>query len=175
MSAPQFPAGPYVAEPSPSPARRAEWIGEIERLPARLHELTADLSPAQLEVRYRNWTVRQILHHLADSHMNAFVRFRLALTEDRPAIKPYDESRWAELADTKAAEIGPSLRLLEGLHARWTLLLRSLTDADFARTYYHPEHGREFSLTEALALYAHHSRHHAGQIAWLSESGRLET
>ena len=119
--------------------------------------------------RYRKWTVRQIVHHLADSHLNAFVRFRLALTEDRPTIKPYDETRWSELADSRSAEVELSLRLLESLHARWAVLLRSLTDADFERTYFHPEHQREFRLDEVLALYAHHGRHHSGQIGWLRE------
>jgi hypothetical protein len=174
MKAPEFPVGPYVAEPNPSVDRRAEWIGEIERLPQRLKELTAGLTPAQLDVPYRNWTVRQIVHHLADSHMNAFVRFRLALTEDRPAIKPYDETRWADLVDTRSADIELSLRLLEALHARWTLLLRAMSDRDFERSYYHPEHAREFTLSEALGMYAHHGRHHAGQIAWLRESGGLK-
>jgi hypothetical protein len=113
--------------------------------------------------------VRQIVHHLADSHMNAFVRFRLALTEDRPTIKPYDETRWAELSDTTAADAMLSVRLLEALHARWGMLLRGLSDAEFARSYIHPEYGKEFRLDEALGLYAHHCQHHAAQIAWVLE------
>jgi hypothetical protein len=100
------------------------------------------------------------------------VRFRVALTEQRPTIKPYDETRWAELSDSRTADVELSLRLLESLHARWVLLLRSLTEADLERTYFHPEHGREFRLDEALAMYAHHSRHHAGQIAWLQKKDK---
>jgi uncharacterized damage-inducible protein DinB len=153
-----------------STVRRQELIGQIEELPTGVRQLVAPLSESQLDTRYKNWTVRQIVHHLADSHLNAFVRFRVALTEDRPTIKPYDETRWAELFDSKTADVELSLRLLESLHARWVLVLRSLTDADLERTYFHPEHGREFRLDEALAMYAHHSRHHAGQIAWLQEA-----
>lgn len=167
MTPPDYPAGKYEPDPSPSADRRAELIAEIERLPARVTELVAGLTAAQLDTKYKNWTARQIVHHLADSHMNAFVRYRLALTEDRPTIKPYDENRWAGLADTKAADVGLSVKLLEGLHARWAALLRSLTDADWERSYYHPEHQKEFTLAEVLGLYAHHGRHHTGQIAWL--------
>jgi uncharacterized damage-inducible protein DinB len=164
---PDFPAGPYVAEASLTAARRGELIAEIGRLPTRVRELVADLRAAQLDTRYKNWTVRQIVHHLADSHLNAFVRYRLALTEERPTIKPYDESRWAELPDTKSADVQLSLKLLEALHARWVLLLSAMSDADFRRSYWHPEYQREFSLAEALGLYAHHGRHHTAQIEWV--------
>jgi len=112
MSPPDLPAGPYVAEPHPTPVRRGELIAEIEQLPARLRSLVGGLPAGQLERRYKNWTVRQIVHHLADSHMNAFVRFRLALTEEHPTIKPYDETRWAELADTRSADVMLSVELL---------------------------------------------------------------
>lgn len=147
-------------------ARRGELIGEIEQLPARIAALVEGLNAAQLDTRYKNWTIRQIVHHLADSHLNAFARFRWTLTEDRPTIKPYDETRWAELADTRTAPVELSVRLLESLHARWVLLLRSLRNEDFERAYVHPEYGREFRLAEALGLYAHHGRHHAGQMEW---------
>ena len=169
MVPPEFPAGAYVSELPIGAARRGELIDEIEQMPARLRELVSGLNEAQREMRYKNWTVRQIVHHLADSHLNAYARFRLSLTEDRPVIKPYDETRWAELADAKTADVELSLRLLESLHGRWAVLLRSLTDAEFKRTYFHPEHQRAFRLDEALALYAHHGRHHSGQIAWLRE------
>jgi len=169
VTPPDFPAGKYEPEANPTAARRAEMIAEIERLPARVTELVTGLGAAQLDTKYKNWTVRQIVHHLADSHMNAFVRFRLALTEDRPTIKPYDENRWAGLADTKTADVGLSVKLLEGLHARWIVLMRSMTDADWQRTYYHPEYQKEFTLAEVLGLYAHHCRHHTGQIAFLKK------
>jgi uncharacterized damage-inducible protein DinB len=167
MSPPEFPAGRYASEHPIGAVRRGELIGEIEQLPVRLRRLVGRMDESQIEARYKNWTVRQIIHHLADSHLNSFIRFRLALTEPRPTIKPYDETRWAELADSKSADVELSLQLLEALHARWVLLLRSLTDADFERTYFHPEHQQEFRLDEALAIYAHHGRHHSGQIAWL--------
>lgn len=171
MAPPDFPAGPYVPEPGMTASRRAELIAEIEQLPARIQELVGGMSEAQLETRYKKWTIRQIVHHLADSHMNAFVRFRLTLTEDRPAIKPYDETRWAELPDSRTGDVAVSIRLLEALHTRWVRLLHSMTDADFERSYIHPEYQQEFRLSEALALYAHHCRHHSGQIAWLQSSG----
>jgi uncharacterized damage-inducible protein DinB len=174
MLPPEFPAGQYESELPIGAVRRGELIGEIEQLPARLQRLVGGMNETQRERRYKNWTVRQIVHHLADSHLNAVVRFRLALTEDLPTIKPYDETRWSELADAKTADVELSLRLLESLHARWVLLLQSMTDADFGRTYFHPEHQREFRLDEVLALYAHHGRHHCGQVAWLGErSGRV--
>jgi hypothetical protein len=172
MTPPDFPAGPYVPEPNPTPARRAELIAEIERLPARIQELVAGLSAAQLDTRYKNWTIRQIVHHLADSHMQAFVRFRLTLTEDRPTIKPYDQTRWAELLDTRTADVSLSVTLLAALHTRWVILLRSMTDVDFERLYYQPKHKREFSLAETLGIYAHHCRHHHAQIAWLQNQER---
>jgi hypothetical protein len=150
--------------------RRGELIDEIERLPGRVRELVAGLTSAQLDTKYRNWTIRQIVHHLADSHMNALVRFRLTLTEERPTIKPYDETRWAELPDAKSADVMLSVELLEALHARWVVLLRAMSEADFERTYFHPEYQKEFRLAEALGVYAHHCRHHSGQIAWLTRT-----
>ena len=167
MSAPEFPAGPYEAEPHLTGERRRELIDEIEGLPGRVRELVAGLSTAQLDTKYKNWTIRQIVHHLADSHMNALVRFRLALTEERPTIKPYYQTGWAELPDAKSADVMLSVELLEALHARWVALLRAMSEADFERTYVHPEYQKEFRLAEVVGLYAHHCRHHLGQIGWL--------
>ncbi len=169
MSPPDFPAGGYESEPHPTAEQRGEFVAQIERLPARVRGLVAGLNPAQLDTKYKNWTIRQIVHHLADSHMNAVIRFRLALTEDRPTIKPYDETRWAELPDAKSGGVMLSVGLLEALHARWVALLRAMSEADFERTYYHPEYQKEFRLAEVVGLYAHHCRHHAAQIAWLVE------
>jgi len=169
MSPPEFPAGPFVCELPIAANRRGELIHEVEELPPRLRQLVGGMNDSQLDTRYKNWTVRQIVHHLADSHLNGYVRFRLALTEDRPTIKDYDRPRWAELSDSKTAHVELSLRLLESLHARWAVLLRTLTDGDFERTYFHPKHQREVRLDETIALYAHHGRHHSGQIAWLKE------
>jgi uncharacterized damage-inducible protein DinB len=167
MTPPAFPAGEYVPEPTPTADRRAELIAEVDRLPARARAAVHGLTTPQVDTRYKNWTVRQIVHHLADSHVNASVRFRLALTEDGPTIKPYDETRWAELPDVTGLDVEVSLRLLEALHARWVALLRDMTDADWERTYVHPEYGKTFRLAEVLGLYAHHGRHHAGQVEWL--------
>jgi uncharacterized damage-inducible protein DinB len=169
MNPPQSPAGEYVAEPKPSAARRAELIAEIEKLPAVARAAVAGLSREQLDTKYRNWTVRQILHHLADSHINAFIRFRLALTEETPTVKPYDESRWAELADTKGADVELSLRLMDALHGRWVILLRGMSEADFARSYHQPQYGKTYRLDEVLGMYAHHGRHHTGQVTWLRQ------
>jgi uncharacterized damage-inducible protein DinB len=169
MSPPQNPGGEYVPDPNPSAAKRAELIAEIAALPAKVRGLVAKLTPAQLDTKYKNWTVRQIVHHLADSHANAYVRFKLALTEANPTIKPYDESKWAELPDTKSADIAPSLAMLEAVHARWVTVLKAMADADFTRTFTHPEFRRQFTLGETLGLYAWHGRHHPGQIAWLKK------
>ncbi len=124
------------------------------------------MSHEQLYTTYRNWTIRQIAHHLADSHLNSYVRFKLALTEERPTIKPYDEGRWSLLADAQRASIEPSLQLLHGLHLRWAHLLRSLTPDAFQRSFYHPESKEVVPLWRALAYYVWHARHHTTQIEW---------
>ena len=169
MTAPQYPAGPFAPDEHYNDRRRQESIATLEQAPASLRAAVEGLSEAQLDTRYRNWTVRQIVHHLADSHANAYVRFKLALTEERPTIKPYDEGRWVALADSRAGCIDAPLALLEGLHASWVQLLRGLTEDQFARTYFHPEMGEEVPLFRALGSYAWHSRHHTGQILWLRE------
>ena len=169
MDAPQFPAGPFVPEGPLAPARRAELIAEIVAAPTAFRAATTGLMPDQLDTRYRNWTVRQIVHHVADSHVNCYVRFKLALTEDVPTIKPYDESRWAALPDSRGDAAVP-LALLDAVHARWAQLLDTMTDADFARAYFHPEMGTRMRLVEALALYAWHGKHHAAQVRWVRET-----
>lgn len=163
---PQFPAGPFAVD-GRDDSRRATWIAEVERVPERVRHLVDGLSHEQLDTTYRNWTIRQIVHHLADSHLNSYVRFKLALTEERPTIKPYDESRWSQLADALRADIGPSIQVLTGLHARWTHLLRSMSATMFDRTFYHPENKEEMPLWRALAYYAWHARHHTAQIEWV--------
>ena len=165
----RYPIGKKVPVKNPTEAQRREFIDAIAETPARLAAAVAGLTPAQLDTPYRpgGWTVRQVVHHLADSHMNGFVRFKLALTEVEPTIKPYDEARWAELPDAKAA-IEPSLVLLQNLHTRWDILLRALTSADFARKFTHPEIGR-ISLDDYLQEYAWHGRHHVAHIMCLRE------
>ena len=129
------------------------------------------LNDAQLATPYRpdGWTVRQVVHHVPDSHMNAYVRIKLALTEDVPTIKPYDEAKWAELPDGKSKLIEQSLALLDALHSRWVFLLRRLQPSDFKRTYHHPEWKTPMSLDDAIAMYAWHGRHHVGHITALRE------
>jgi hypothetical protein len=166
----QYPIGRFEFPREVSSEDRARFIQEIADTPANLGAAVAGLSAGQLDTPYRpgGWTVRQVVHHVPDSHMNSYVRFRLALTEDEPTIKPYDESRWAELADSRTARIETSLALLESLHERWVLLLRSLSPADFRRQFRHPELG-VVSLEKNLALYAWHGRHHVAHIHSLRE------
>jgi hypothetical protein len=167
----RYPVGRYQAPESITAAQREAWIAELQALPKNLKSAISGLDDAQLDTPYRpgGWSVRQVVHHLPDSHMNCYMRFRLALTEPSPVIKPYEESAWAELADAKAGPTAPSLQILEGLHARWVALLTSLTETDFARTFRHPELGGEIRLDWALGLYDWHSRHHLAQIAALRE------
>jgi hypothetical protein len=163
----RFPVGRF-AFTGADEASRAESIAIIADLPARMRAAVQGLSDAQLDTRYRpdGWTVRQVVHHVPDSHMNAYMRFKFALTEDTPRIKPYDEGAWAELPDGRSGPVDPSLSILDGLHARWTVLLRSMRPADFQRQLEHPEHG-VLSLDRMLALYAWHSRHHVAHITEL--------
>ena len=164
----RYPIGRFTRPATHTTKQRPEWIAAIANLPEQLHRATAGLTPEQLETRYRpdGWTVRQLVHHIADSHMNANLRVRLALTEDSPLIRPYFEDRWAELADARTEEIEVSLELLSALHRRWTVLWKSLTEAEFARTYRHTEMG-EMKLDQVLALYAWHSAHHLAHLTGL--------
>lgn len=166
--APQFPAGEYLPEPNPPLERRTALISEIAELPARVRSIVDSLKPGQLDQKYRDWTGRQIVHHLADSHANAYVRFRLTLTEDSPTIKPYLEGRWATLPDAESADVDISLMMLTAMHRRWTILMHALTDDQWRRAYVHPQYGRTFPLNEVLGLYAHHGRHHAAQLDWMA-------
>lgn len=162
---PRYPVGPFTFKDAVTPERRAAWIDEIAAAPAALRAAIAGLGEATLATPYRpgGWTVRQVVHHLPDSHMNAVCRFRLALTEERPTIRPYEEAAWAELPDARTAPVEASVRLLEALHDRWVRLLRTLAAADFARVYVHPQ-GGPMALDRVLALYAWHGRHHVAQI-----------
>lgn len=158
---PRFPTGKFVFDPNPTPQTRRHCIDAIAALPA---ELRAAMSAAQLDKPYREggWTSRQVVHHVADSHMNAFIRFRLALTEDRPTIKPYNETEWAKLPDV-SLDPAVSIQILDGLHQRWHAMLQAMRDADFAREVIHPEHGPR-ALDWFLQLYAWHGRHHIGHL-----------
>jgi hypothetical protein len=165
----RYPVGQFRYEGEPDQRRREQWIGEIAAAPAHLRAAVAGLSSSQLDTPYREkgWTVRQVVHHLPDSHLNAYTRMKLALTEELPTIKPYDEAQWAELPDARLAPIELSLALLESLHLRWVLLLQQLTQVQLRRRFVHPELGKLFELQEALALYAWHGRHHVAHITSL--------
>jgi hypothetical protein len=168
---PRYPIGKFNAPTSPQRSdERRLLIEQIAATPAHMREAVAGLNETQLETPYRDggWTVRQVVHHVPDSHMNAYTRVKLALTEDEPLIKPYDEAAWAKLNDVRATPIETSLMLLETLHARWDAILTSMTDADFARTLRHPEHGL-VTLDWLIALYAWHGRHHVAHITSLRQ------
>lgn len=157
----RFPTGKFAFDPNQTPAERRERIAAIGSFPA---ELKAAMTGARVDQAYRDggWTARQVVHHLADSHMNAFIRFRLALTEDKPVIKPYNETEWAKLADM-SLDPAVSIQILDGLHQRWHTMLLSMADTDFNREAIHPDHGAR-TIDWFLQLYAWHGRHHIGHI-----------
>jgi hypothetical protein len=166
----RYPVGKFRFPDSVSAEDLARFIEQIADTPARMRASIAGLADDQLDTPYRpgGWTVRQVAHHVPDSHINSYVRFRLALTEEDPVIKPYEESRWAELPDARTLPVEPSLALLENLHARWVPLLRSLSGTDWKRSFRHPELGL-VSLENNAALYAWHGRHHVAHITALRE------
>ena len=163
----RFPIGPYVRPASVSVSERATWIDQIAALPRAIRAAVHGLSDAQLDTPYRpqGWTVRQVVHHVADSHLNAFCRLKLALTEPNPTIKPYDEARWAELPDS-ALPVEVSLRMIEAVHERWVVILRGISADRFAATFLHPESGAQ-TLDSHTANYAWHSLHHTAHITSL--------
>jgi hypothetical protein len=168
MNDPRYPIGRFSAPATSVPGIRAAHIQTVRLLPERLRAAVAGLNDTQFDTPYREggWTVRQVVHHLADSHANAYIRCKLALTEDWPVVKTYDEAAWAELADSRLEPIDGSLALIEALHGRWVVLLESLSDEDFQKGYEHPQYGRA-NLARALAMYDWHSRHHTAHITGL--------
>ncbi len=165
----RYPVGKFDSKAPITAASRAAAIADLAALPATLRAAIAGLDDAQLDTPYRpeGWTVRQVVHHLADSHLNAYARVRLALTEDNPTIKPYSEQAWAELPDARAMAVEQSLAILDGVHQRWVALLGTLDDDAFARTVVHPEHGRMLSVEFFTAMYAWHCRHHVAHLTEL--------
>jgi hypothetical protein len=162
----RYPIGRFSRRPQPlDAAERSGLIDQIEALPSELRSLAYGLSQQQLNTPYRDggWTVRQVLHHVPDSHMNGYVRMKLAATEQAPSIRTYDEARWSELPDGRDSDVDVSLLLLEALHRRWVIFLRALSDSDCQRAYVHPELGN-VTIDEAIALYAWHGRHHAAHV-----------
>ena len=166
----RYPVGKFTPPSAYGPEGRQAFIREIAALPVNLRAAVAGLTPEQIQHPYRDegWSVAQVVHHLADSHLNAFARFKLALTEDNPRIKPYDQDAWAALADGRTAEAEASLSLVEGLHSRWIVLLGGLGRGDWARTMDHPERGK-ITLDYTLELYSWHCRHHVAHITGLRQ------
>jgi len=164
-----YPIGRFTNDPDVTELKHSQWISQIAMLPEELRTTVDGLSDDRLNQRYRpeGWTIRQVVHHLADEHMNGYTYFKMAMTEDEPVIKQYSEPLWAETKDAREAPIEPSLKLLEGLHARWIIFLNSLDDKDFARTYVHRR--GNLSVGYGIRLYAWHGRHHTAQIKSLRE------
>ena len=167
---PRYPIGQYEPQIYSS-IIKDEWIGDIKFLPLLMEKAVQNLDKHQLNTPYREggWTVHQLVHHVADSHVNAYCRFKLCLTEDNPTIRPYEEKLWAEMADTKNLPINISLTLLHALHSRWYEILRNVKEEEWKRTIYHPEHKRTFTLWHLLGMYSWHGRHHVAHITSLRE------
>ncbi len=167
MTPPVYPAGPFEVDASFDAQRRLAVIQEIEALPSALRQTLSRVPEIRVDTLYQNWTIRQIVHHLADSHVHCYIRFKWTLTEETPTIKAYHEGDWAALEDSRTGDVHVALTLLEGVHARWVQLMRTLSDEQFARSYFHPEKSKTVTLNAALQSYAWHGRHHMGQIQWL--------
>ena len=170
---PRFPIGPYVPPDTTTVEQRAAWIEDLIQAPAALRAAIAGLNDEQLDTPYRDggWTVRQLVHHLPDGHMHAYVRMKFALTEEQPAVKGYDEVKYAELPDYRLTPVEVSLALLDALHKRWAVVLRALTPADFTRSFHHSEFG-QVRLYQQLGNYAWHGRHHVAHITALRDRMR---
>ena len=166
----RYPIGKYHVQPF-SEKQLKEWLIDIKNLPQHMENAVLNLDEAQLNTQYRDggWTVKQVVHHVADSHMNAYIRFKLRLTEDSLIIKPYDEAAWAEMADTKNLPVNISLTLVHALHSRWIEVLKNMSREDLDKTAYHPESKIEYTLWGLLGLYAWHSKHHVAHITSLRE------
>jgi len=168
MSDPRYPVGKFTYSNPPDEAERGHMIRDIEQAPAALRAAIKGLSPQQIETPYRDggWTVRQVVHHVPESHMNAYIRFKLGLTEDSPTIKPYEEDRWAKTGEVQSTPLETSLALLDSLHDRWVRLLRSMKAEEWKRQFNHPEMG-PMPLEKKLALYSWHGRHHVAHVTEL--------
>ena len=167
----KYPTGKFSMPSNPTDAMHQIWLNDLATLPGRLESVVVTLDDQQLGTPYRpdGWTVRQVVHHLADSHMNAFCRIKLTLTEDSPAIKPYEEGAWAEMSDYTSLPIDPSLNIIRGLHLRMVNVLKNISKTDFQKHYVHPEYGKTYTLEAVLALYAWHSNHHLAHITELKK------
>ena len=166
---PQFPAGDYVEWGDYSAEEREELVAELEQAPEIVKQSVEGLDNSQLDTKYKNWTIRQIVHHVADSHVNSYMRFKWTLAEETPTIKAYEEADWVALSDSAAGAVDPPLSMLRGLHEKWVQVLESMTESEYARAFIHPQSGDTVTLWEALNYYPWHGRHHTGQILWLRE------
>ena len=166
----KYPVGKYIEQPF-SEKQLQEWLLDIQDLPQLIEYAITNLDEAQLDTPYREggWTVKQVIHHVADSHMNAYIRFKLGLTEENPSIKPYEEKLWAEMSDTKNIPINVSITLLYALHKRWYEVLKNILSEEWNRTVFHPEHKKQMTLWYLLGMYAWHCRHHVAHITSLRE------
>lgn len=172
----QYPIGKFSLPESISPEDRIRYIETIASAPVKLRESASGISAAQLDTPYREggWTIRQVIHHIPESHMNAYIRFKLALTETDPVIKPYDEAAWARLSDVAVAPIETSIVLLEALHKRWVVLMRGLAGDDWRKRFVHPEYGQARTLEQTLALYAWHGNHHIAHVKSIVDRGSAD-
>lgn len=166
LEALQYPIGKFSKPENIDEHTTSLWINDIELFPSKLTYCVQPLNAEQLNWAYRpdGWSIKQVIHHCADSHMNAFIRFKLALTEESPIIKPYYEDRWAALPDAILEDVETSLSLLTSLHVRWSVLLKNLSDKDMAKSFIHPEHGRKITLAENIGMYAWHCNHHLAHL-----------
>ena len=162
---PKYPIGKF--EPKPfSDEQKKQWLSDLQLLPEAIEKAITNLDESQINTPYREggWSVKQVVHHVADSHMNALIRFKLTITEEHPTIKPYMEAKWAELSDVKDVDPGVSINLLQGIHLKLVSILRNASKSDFDRVYFHPESQKEFKLSTATALYSWHGKHHLGHL-----------
>ena len=166
MEPPKYPVGPYQPEETLDSQLREKLTAEIAAAPSLLRQAVKGLSEDQLNTLYKNWTLRQIVHHLADSHVNSYIRFKWTLTEETPLIKAYDENLWSALPDAKNGDVEAPIAMMEGIHARWLQLLKTMSLEDFSKAFKHPD-GRTVPLSRALGTYAWHGKHHTGQILWV--------
>jgi uncharacterized damage-inducible protein DinB len=166
----RYPVGKYEPQPF-SQQLKQQWLNDIKFLPLSLENALLNLDESQINTPYREggWTVKQVVHHVADSHMNAYCRFKLGLTEDNPTIRPYEQDAWASLKDSENVPVNVSITLLHALHLRWYEILVNMSDEDLNRTIFHPEHKKQFTLWHLLGMYAWHSRHHTAHITSLRE------
>jgi hypothetical protein len=167
----KFPIGRYTSPETITATLLKDWLDDLASLPHRLKNVLNGLSDEQLDMPYRpgGWTVRQLVHHLADSHLNAHCRIRLALTENSPTIKPYEQDEWAKLPDVLTMPVNHSLEILSGLHARWVFLIKNLNGQELNKSFVHPEHGKTFSVADMVGMYVHHGNNHLAQIEALKK------